>query len=366
MNLPALLLPLFVSLCVGQTATTPPAVATPDAAIDLNIAATRRNAIVRAVERVAPAVVSVNVLEIRYERTIDPFMHDFFSFFDFPRTRTRIRERPVQGVGSGFIFDERGYVMTNHHVIRDADFVSVTLPDGREFEVEFVGSCLRTDVAVLKIKDAPELPVAPLGDSDDLLIAEWVIALGNPFGMLVDDPQPSVSVGVVSANHRRINPSVGKGEQFYQDMIQTDAAINPGNSGGPLVNGAGEVIGVNTFIFSNTGGSHGLGFAIPANRARRVADELIEYGRRRDPWPGFSVVPTDHGMVVYEIRNDSPAHKAGLNPGDRIVAIDDRPIENPRDIDFAFWRCFVGDTVTLEVQGSNGARTIRFPLQELR
>ncbi|MEX2015943.1 MAG: trypsin-like peptidase domain-containing protein [Candidatus Hydrogenedentales bacterium] len=339
---------------------------TPDAAIDLNIAATRRNAIVRAVERVAPAVVSVNVLEIRYERTIDPFMQDFFSFFDFPRAQTRIREWPVEGIGSGFIFDKRGYAMTNHHVIRDADFVSVTLPDGREFEVEFVGSDLRTDIAVLKINGAGNLPIAPLGDSDDLLIAEWVIALGNPFGMLVDDPQPSVSVGVISANHRRINPSVGKGQQFYQDMIQTDAAINPGNSGGPLVNGAGEVIGVNTFIFSNSGRSHGLGFAIPANRARRVAEELIQFGRRRDPWPGFSVAPTDQGMVVYEIMNDCPARLAGLDPCDRIVAVDDRAIEDPRDIDFAFWRHFVGDSVTLEVQGRNGTRTIRFPLEELR
>lgn len=331
-----------------------------------DIESSRRNAIVRAVEKVAPAVVSVNVLEIQYERVIDPIFQDFFRFFfESPRARTRIRERAVRAVGSGFIFDERGYILTNYHVVQGAHSVSITLPDGRTLDVEFVGGDERSDIAILK-SGAKNLPYARLGHSDALLVGEWMIAIGNPFGLLVSDPQPSVSVGVVSANHRRVNRSIGKGERLYQDMIQTDAAINPGNSGGPLVNGLGEVVGINTFIFSQSGGSVGLGFAIPIDRAKKVANEIIRYGRRRDPWPGFTVLGVEEGALVYEIHKSAPAHKAGLRPGDVIIAIDGRAITHPAEVDFAFWGKFVGDQTTLSVKREGRTRTVTFVIKEFR
>jgi len=257
-----------------------------------SIDASRRNAIVQAIEKAAPAVVSVNVLQIQKERVLDPLSRDFWELFNFgPRYRVVERERrqEIKCAGSGFIFDRQGHVLTNYHVIESSGQVaSVTLSDGRELEAEVVGADERADVAVLRVK-GDNLPTTTLGASTGLLTGEWVIAIGNPFGMLMKDAQPSVTVGVVSANHRRISPSVGGGERLYQDMIQTDAAINPGNSGGPLVNARGEVVGVNTMIFSQSGGSVGLGFALPMDRVKRVAEEIIQYGHRRDPWAGFKV-----------------------------------------------------------------------------
>ncbi|MEA3365953.1 MAG: trypsin-like peptidase domain-containing protein, partial [Candidatus Hydrogenedentes bacterium] len=252
-----------------------------------DVGLSRRNAIVEAIEKAAPAVVSINVVETRSEAP--PLFQDFWEFFDLPSPRYRTRHRRVDSVGSGFLIDAQGHILTNYHVLEGASSIaSVTLPDGRDLEAEIVGLDPRTDVALLKAAGT-NLPYAALGQSEDLYIGEWVIAIGNPFGPLISDPQPTVSVGVVSAKDRRLSPSIGKGERLYQRMIQTDAAINPGNSGGPLVNARGEVIGVNTMIFSQSGGNVGLGFAIPIDRARRVVAELKRYGRRRDPWAGFKV-----------------------------------------------------------------------------
>jgi serine protease Do len=324
----------------------------------------RRNAIVRAVERVAPAVVTVNVLAVQYERIVSPFMDDFFGSFGLFSPRYQVREKPVRSVGSGFIFDTNGHILTNYHVVQRADYVSVTLPDGRTLDVEYVGADERSDLAVLRAKGA-DLPAAVLGDSDELLIGEWMIALGNPFGLLVNDPQPTVSVGVVSAKNRRVNPRVGGGERFYQDLIQTDAAINPGNSGGPIANGLGEVVGVNTFIFSQSGGSVGLGFAIPIKRAKRIADELIRHGRRLNTWPGFTAAATNEGLVVYEIVRDCPAYRAGLRPGDKLVAVNGRLVTDPAEINFAFWALFVGDTATVTTERNGRERESSFVIVEL-
>ena len=324
----------------------------------------RRTAIVRSVARVAPAVVTVHVLDIQYERVVDPFMDDFFRSFSLFQPRTRIRERPVRAIGSGFLLNRQGYIVTNYHVVENAKYVSVTLPDGRNLEVDFIGADERSDLAVLKAK-GEDLPHVELGDSDDLLIGEWMIALGNPFGLLVRDPQPSVSVGVVSATKRRVSHTVGRGERYYQDMIQTDAAINPGNSGGPLVNSLGQVVGVNTFIFSQSGGNVGLGFAIPINRVKRVVDEIIRHGRRLSTWPGFMAVMTQAGPTVYEIRTDSPAYRAGLRRGDVITALDDLPVEHPTEINFAFWGMFVGDEATIAVDRRGAKLEFTFRIQEL-
>ena len=339
----------------------------------------RRNAIVRAIEKAAPAVVSVNVIQVEAERVLEPFSRDFWDLF-YSRPKILLREKPLNCVGSGFFIDNNGHIVTNYHVIEGADKVaSVTLADGRVLDVELVGGDKRTDIALLLAKGA-NLPSIALGDSNNLLIGEWAIAIGNPFGVLIEDPRPTVSVGVVSANHRRISPSIGEGERLYQDMIQTDAAINPGNSGGPLVNANGEAIGVNTMIFSPSGGSVGLGFAIPINRVRRVAQEIIQFGHRRDPWAGFKVediaglhsdfraqlgVAVDTGCVVVNLLTTSPAYQAGLRPGDVILGINGQHVDTSVDLDFAFWNLFVGDTVTLDIDRGGQRSQIHFRIEEL-
>ncbi|GMU93290.1 MAG: hypothetical protein AMXMBFR4_23480 [Candidatus Hydrogenedentota bacterium] len=350
------------------------------AAIGDEILTSRRNAIVVAVEKAAPAVVSINVAEFRAQRRLPPMFEEFWGFFDVPRPYLEVEKRRINSVGSGFFLNVEGYILTNFHVIEGAaEVVSVTLPDGRELPVSLVGADERTDVAVLKT-DGPNLPTSALGNSEDLLTGEWVIAIGNPFGMLMKDPQPTVSVGVVSAKHRRVSPSIGGGERLYQGMIQTDAAINPGNSGGPLVNARGQVVGVNTMIFSQSGGNVGLGFAIPINRARRVADEIIRYGRRRNPWAGFKVqdvrqtptpilrqggVTAESGCLVVNILQGVPAFDAGLRPGDVIVGINGERVDTASDIDFALWDLFEGDRVTLRINRQGKESDVTFPIREL-
>jgi len=340
-----------------------------------NITESRRNAIVRAIERAAPAVVSVNVV-VESRAVIRAPFFDFFEPFVIPERRFR----KIDSVGSGFIVDENGIAITNYHVVEGAYVHSVTLPDGRELDAELLGSDPRLDIAVIRV-DGDNLPEIPIGRADDLMIGEWVIAIGNPFGALIGDPQPSVSVGVVSAVNRRVSRRIGDGKRSYQNLIQTDAAINPGNSGGPLVNARGEVIGINTMIFSKTGGYQGIGFAIPIDRARKSTDEIITYGRRREPWAGFKVeavknvrrdyllqagVTVDHGCLVLDILHRAPAYEAGLRPGDVITSVNGQEVDDPLDIDYAIWQLFVGDTCTLEVNRRGETRTITFPIKELR
>lgn len=217
--------------------------------------AIRHNAITSAVQEVEPAVVSVNVIKTESLRMGSPFGIPFFDFFDFAPM-----QRQVQSIGTGIIYDKAGYIITNAHVVQGATQIKVVLPDKREFDASVIGSDPQHDIAKLKINGS-NLPVARLGSSKDLIIGEWAIALGNPYGFLMNDSKPSVSVGVISALNRSFAPRQDK--RSYRNMIQTDAAINPGNSGGPLVNINGEVIGVNTFIFSESGGNIGIGFAIP-------------------------------------------------------------------------------------------------------
>lgn len=354
-------------------------VAALQAAAQDGVDVSRRNAIVQAIEKASPAVVSVNVVQIQAER-VDAFSRDFWDLFYFSRPRYLLREQQINSVGSGFFFDAAGHIVTNYHVIEEADKVaSVTLPDGRVLDVELVGADKRTDLAVLQAK-GDRFPSVAFGDSSNLLTGEWAIAIGNPFGTLMKDPKPTVSVGVVSANHRFVSPSIGQGERLYQDMIQTDAAINPGNSGGPLVNSNGEVVGVNTMIFSPNKGSVGLGFAIPVNRVRRVVEEIIQYGHRRDPWAGFKVeevgslhpdfvqqlgVTTNTGCVVVNILTNAPAYEAGLRPGDVIIAINGQPVTVASDLDFALWSLFVGDPVDLEINRHGARQTLHFKIKEL-
>jgi serine protease Do len=306
------------------------ALATASAQESARLDESRRNAIVTAAEHIGPSVVSVNVVATRFVRERGPFSDPLFDQL-FP---PRVRERQVESLGSGFIVSPDGYLLTNDHVVRNATEILVTLLDGRQLPARLVGTDPATDLAVLKV-EASDLPVATLGDSDDLLIGEWAIAIGNPFGYLLEDPNPSVTVGVISAVGRdvRSDPSAG-GQQVWSNMIQTDAAINPGNSGGPLVNARGEVVGVNAFIFSGgTGVSIGLGFAIPINRARRVLSDIVRFGEIRHPWVGVHLADTRveggaavAGPLVRRVDPASPADRAGIRPGDRVVAVDGRPL----------------------------------------
>jgi len=228
----------------------------------------RVNAITQAVAMVEPAVVSVNVTEIRYVRGLRqiPFGFGFFDFFDFAP-----RRQEIQSIGSGVIYDPSGLIITNAHVVRNASEIKVVLPDKREFIAELMGIDEVHDVAQLRIR-GNNLPHAKLGNSDGLIIGEWSIAVGNPYGMLMNDSKPSVTVGVISALGR--NFSIREDNQEFRNMIQTDAAVNPGNSGGPLVNIKGEVIGINTFIFSESRSNSGVGFAIPINYVKEVVQNF--------------------------------------------------------------------------------------------
>jgi serine protease Do len=341
-----------------------PAPRTPEerARISEGVQEGRRTALVSAALRVAPAVVSVNV--VRRERVV-------------PRTLWEEMmlppgaQRETAGIGSGFIISPDGLVITNEHVVRAASQVVLTLPDGREFEAEVVGTDDINDLALLRIRTAAgdePLPTAPLGTSAGLMIGEWAVAIGNPFGFLLSNPEPSVSVGVVSAVGRNIVGS-GSGQRgFALDMIQTDASINPGNSGGPLVNALGEVIGVNASILSSTGGNEGLGFAIPIDRARRVARDLAETGAPRRAWVGAEVeaVRPEGPRRITEVRvasvaAGSPAERAGIRPGMRILSIGPKRVRSPLD-----WQAGLLDVATgepIEIRVSEGGRERSIPVR---
>jgi serine protease Do len=361
--------PLAAALVLAAVATAP---ARPSgAAID----ASRQSAIVTAAQLASPAVVSVSVVQTRVVRQ-NPFF-SFFpdEFFDRFYPQQEYRER-LPGLGSGFIADRAGMVVTNQHVVQGADEIKVTLPDGREFPATLVASTQIYDLAFLKI-EGHGLPAVPLGDSGDLVVGEWAIAIGNPFGFLLDDPKPSVTAGVISATHRDIKSEASEGG-IYKDMIQTDAAINPGNSGGPLVNALGEVIGVNTFIFTRGGGSVGIGFAVPINTVKRFLGEIGKYGRIRQVWAGFQVQPLTpyiagrlgiddaRGLVVSRVEAAGPAAAAGLRVGDVIRKVDGQAVTTADQAQRVLFGAEVGDTVRLEVERGSEKRTVNLTFTEYR
>ncbi|MBU4473081.1 MAG: Do family serine endopeptidase [Candidatus Omnitrophica bacterium] len=263
------------------------------------------------------------------------FFEDFFG--DIPD-----REYKQMGLGSGVIIDSEGYILTNEHVIQDADKISVTLSDGREFKGEIIGQDARSDLAIIKI-NAHNLPLAPLGNSDNLKIGQWVVAIGNPFGFAMQNPEPTVTTGVISALHRSLGRSVSR-DRDYNDVIQTDAAINPGNSGGPLVNLKGEIVGINVAIFSTSGGYQGIGFAIPINNAKRIISRLIEGKKILYGWLGVTVqdltddlakyfeLPDKNGVLVAKVLANSPAQKAGIKESDIIRQFDNNNVNNVREL----------------------------------
>lgn len=304
---------------------------------------TDKDAIVQAVKRASPAVVKIETLRAP---TMSELFDQFFSGLMQPQ--------PIRGVGSGFIFDYNGrkFVLTNTHVVGDAERMRVKLVDGRAFDAVLLGADSHSDVAVVEMPDAPpNLPTATLGDSDRLQVGEWVIAVGNPF-----DYEHTVTVGVVSAKGYR---PVGEGKK--RRVIQTDAAINIGNSGGPLLDLAGNVVGINYKIFTTTGATVGIGFAIPINDAKARVKLLVEGG----PWvglpgnglmvnsPGLAAhlgLATDKGVVVFYVEPGSPAARAGIKPGDVILAVDGKTVRDPQQVDDAILAHRIGDTIRFQIQ----------------
>jgi serine protease Do len=332
----------------------------------------RRNIITQTVEKVSPAVVGINVIEIRQYR--DPFSY----FFDDPFFRQFFGDRgnyrqKVQGLGSGYIISPDGYIVTNDHVAGNASEITVTLTDGSHYKAEIVGTDPTSDICLLKI-DGSNLPYLELGNSDDVIIGEWVIALGNPFGLFELNDKPTVTVGVISATGMNLEPI---NNRYYINMIQTDAAINGGNSGGPLVNSLGQVIGMNTLIFTAGGvqGNIGLGFAIPINKVKRIVTELKENGKiDRDFQIGMSIQSIDEGIaryydlkstkgvIVTRVVPNSPADDAGIKTGDIILEVEGYKINNENTIFGVFQEFRVGQTITLKILRDNSELTKRMKL----
>ncbi len=275
-------------------------------------------------------------------------LQDFFD--DLLRDRDGPGERSVQSLGSGFVIDPSGIIVTNNHVIGDADTITVNFPNGEQLDAELIGKDAKTDIAVLKVDAGKPLPFVRLGDSEDLRIGDWVMAIGNPFGL-----GGSVSIGIVSARGRNINAGP------YDNFIQTDAAINRGNSGGPLFDMYGNVVGINTAIISPTGGSIGIGFSIPSNLAVNVIDQLREYGETRRGWLGIRLqalnediarglgIEQEHGAVVMGIVPGGPSDNGSLKVGDVIVSFDGRKVEGSNDLPRMVAETKVGKTVEIGI-----------------
>jgi Do/DeqQ family serine protease len=283
--------------------------------------------------RAIPSVMNIASLQVVRQQN-SPFASDpLFRYFFGDRDDTYSgRSRVTQSLGSGVVVSQDGYILTNNHVIGDGRAqVSIVLPDKRELRAKIIGADEMTDIALLKI-DARGLAVLPWGDSSKLKVAEWVLAIGNPFQL-----NQTVTLGIVSALGRTLGGNLAT----YEDFIQTDAAINPGNSGGALINARGELIGINTAIFSETGGYQGIGFAVPSNLARHVMDDLLKYGEvQRGTIPGIMIAPVTtqiadelgapntRGALVNQMTRNSDAYAAGLRPGDIILEFNARPIDD--------------------------------------
>ncbi|MBI5463390.1 MAG: trypsin-like peptidase domain-containing protein [Ignavibacteriales bacterium] len=325
------------------------------------VAKSRRSAITQAVGRVSPAVVGINVMQIQQLQYRNPFS-DWFG--DDPVFRRfwgdRTYKQKVQGLGSGFIISSDGYIVTNDHVAGNATEITVTLTGGKQYKGKIIGTDHSTDICLIKV-DAKDLPYIPMGNSDDLMSGEWAIALGNPFGLFQINDKPTVTVGVISSLGMNLGNLDGR---YYRDMIETDAAINGGNSGGPLVNSDGEVIGMNTLIF--TGGESrtyvGYGFAIPVNKVKKVVAELKKKGKvTRDVSAGFEYQEVDgriarylglaqiQGIIISEIEPRGPAEKAGLKIGDVILEINGQKVNNEQDFIGVLVDSSPGDILNVKV-----------------
>jgi len=331
-----------------------------------------QSAFVGVAERVRPAVVHIGTVQVAKSRrppmvpgpfSEDPLLKDFFDQFFGPRGPGRREEFHQAGLGSGVIIDKRGYVLTNHHVVRGADGVTVRLSSKQEYRGRIVGVDVKTDLAVIRFEPDVDLAVARLGDSDALRVGEWAIAIGNPFGL-----DQTVTVGVVSATGRG-----DVGIATYENFIQTDASINPGNSGGPLVNLRGEIIGINTAIVAT---GQGIGFAIPANMVKRVTGQLIDRGKVTRGWIGIAMEPLTselvqsfglrdaRGAVVARVYPGGPAAAAGLQKNDVVVSFAGTAVDDYRQLQRLSADAEVGKTVKLEIVRNRERRVVELRVAE--
>ncbi len=333
----------------------------------------RESPVVRAVRKVSPAVVNISSsYEVRKRANpfsgfgMDPFFEEFFKDFFDPRFESR---RKSTSLGSGVIIDgKRGFILTNAHVIERSGNIKVVLEDEREFEAKIVGADPDSDLAVLQIDSPARLPSIEMGSSDDLMIGETVIAIGNPFGF-----SHTVTTGVISA----VDRSIRSEQRVFLDFIQIDASINPGNSGGPLLNINGDLIGINTAIYAK---AQGIGFAIPINKAKKIISDLIQFGEVIQTWIGITVqnldkklagylkVPGKKGVMVKALEPDSPASSAGLQEGDIILAIGNKKISSVQDYGSVKKTYAAGDTLKAQIWRNGKTETVRiksrvFPME---
>ncbi|MFA6234220.1 MAG: trypsin-like peptidase domain-containing protein, partial [Bacteroidota bacterium] len=322
----------------------------------------RRNAITRAVEMVSPAVVGVNATQLQ-RRNVDPWFRFFYG--------DQYSLMPV--LGSGFIISADGYVLTNDHVAGNAETISITMTNRDKIPARLIGTDPVTDISLLKIDVDHDLPFIKLGNSEDVIVGEWSIAFGNPFGLMSSSAKATVTVGVISATHVGLEESEGR---VYRNMIQTDAAINSGNSGGPLVNSLGEVIGINTVIYSPNQGSVGLGFAVPVNRVKEIVRILKENGTvNREFDPGFRVQPVNdaiaqaynlkrvEGVVVTQITGrNGVAAKSGLEVADIILKANGEPVYSISVLQDLIRYSLRSEHIELEVVRNNANKIIDLKL----
>ena len=330
----------------------------------------RQTPITRAVAKVSPAIVGINVEEVREVRNPffdDPFFRQFFG-------DNAPQKQVIRALGSGFIISEDGYILTNDHVVGNATKISVTLTTGETVSAKIIGSDAVSDVALIKI-DRSGLPFVPFGNSDEIIIGEWAIGLGNPFGLFDVNSKPTVTVGVISATNMKVS---AEGNRVYKDMVQTDASINAGNSGGPLVNASGEVIGINTIIYTGGGysqGSIGVGFAISINRVKKILEQLKSSGKiDRSFEPGFRIqgiddqiakyynLPDKNGVIVTQVLRGGNADKAGLKAEDIIIAVNGDTVKSEQDLIFAVNDSKKGDKLILTILRNGSKKDIELVL----
>lgn len=333
----------------------------------------RRTIITETVKKVSPAIVGINVTQVvQYTDPFgamfnDPFFKQFFGNQSY--------NQKVKSLGSGYLISSDGYIVTNDHVAGNASEITVTMTDGEQVAAKLVGSDQSSDICLLKINKT-NLPYVTFGNSDDVIIGEWVIALGNPFGLFEVNDKPTVTVGVVSSTGLNLEPIENR---FYLNMIQTDAAINGGNSGGPLVNSLGEVIGMNTIIYTAGGvqGNIGLGFAIPINKIKKIITELKDHGKiDRDFNIGMGIQNIDEGIAKYynlkstkgviitQVVPNSPASKAGLKVGDIIIKVDKYSVSNDQMVKGVFQEFRTGQIVEVSILRDNEPLTKKMNLEK--
>jgi len=289
---------------------------------------------------VAPAVVNISTVRIiqspfsgHQNMFSDPYMQEFFEHFFGPQMYREVPPQKSTSLGSGVIVDPEGFILTNNHVVEKAAEILVKLKDGKEYKAEIVGTDPKTDLAVLKLQGRKQWPYAALGDSEKAKVGDWVVAVGSPFGL-----EQTVTAGIISAKGRTI------GQGPYDNFIQTDASINPGNSGGPLIDMSGKVIGINTMIVSRSGGSLGIGFAIPINMAKKIYQDIKDTGVAHRGWLGVYIqaltpqlaqhfkMNEDKGVLISAVIQNGPADKAGIRPGDIIIRYNGKAVNTPNDL----------------------------------